>query len=142
YKRPYKIVGRDEIDAANLDANTSYLFPIAQNQFVNVNPDLSYAGLDNRVFYSEFTRLFFFEFLPGFELAYRSPRGQVKIFKYVGKPSAASSTAVKELAREAPLPSVSNALQPSAEPSVEASAAPAASTTASPAPSASPETST
>jgi asparagine N-glycosylation enzyme membrane subunit Stt3 len=122
YKRSYKIIGRDEVDAAHLDANTSYLFAVGQNQFINANPDLSYGGLNNRVFYSAFTRLFFFETLPGFKLIHKTPNGQVKIFEYTGPQSES----------ESPLPT------PSATPAASPSATPPASPSASPSPSSSP----
>jgi hypothetical protein len=81
YKRAYKLVGRDTVDARELEANFSYLFPVGEGTLINVNPDISYVGLDNRVFYAAFNRLYFFETLPGVEMAYRSPNSMVKIFK-------------------------------------------------------------
>ena len=50
-------------------------------ELLNINPDLSYAGYNNTVYNAAFTRLFFEEKLPGFELVYKSPHGRVKIFK-------------------------------------------------------------
>ncbi|MBI4361425.1 hypothetical protein HY572_06685 [Candidatus Micrarchaeota archaeon] len=82
--RSYKLVGRDNI--TQLSENESYLFAIGENQFINVNPDLEPFNMKSNVFNAAFTRLYFFESLPGFELAYRSPNSQVKIFKYTGRP--------------------------------------------------------
>ena len=84
YKRKYVILGASEVDVNNLDPTVSYLMPIAQNKFINLNPYL--PGFNNRVFYSAFTRLFFFETYPGFKLVYKSPNGIVKIFEYTGEP--------------------------------------------------------
>ena len=86
--RPYKLAGRDEI--TQLDPDTSYLFAVGQNQFINVNPYYEPFGLHNNVFNAAFTRLFFFDSLPGFKLAYRSPNGYVKVFEYTGRPTAQS----------------------------------------------------
>ncbi len=146
YKRKYKIAGRDEI--TELSSDTSYLFAIAQSQFINVNPDLSYANLNNNVFNSAFTHFFFFENAPGFKLVYASPKGQVKIFEYVGEPvllenqqssflnpealATPTPTSAPEAATTAPIESPEI-------PTAEASAAP--STTPSTAPTASPEAS-
>jgi len=80
YQRAYKLVGRDDIDPAALDANTSYLFNGGQSLLINVNPDLSYAGFGTNAFNAAFTRLFFFESLPGTKLEYRSQNGMVKVF--------------------------------------------------------------
>lgn len=82
YRRVYKLVGRDDVDPSKLDANTSYLFNFGDT-LVNTNPDISYAGLSNSALNASFTRLYFFESLPGVELAYRSPNAQVKVFKIV-----------------------------------------------------------
>jgi hypothetical protein len=129
YRRAFKIAGVDAV--TELDANTSYLFPIAQNQFINANPDLSYGGLDNRVFYAAFTRLFFFQNLPGFKLVYSSPRGQVKIFEYSSEFATTPENALpsnflnpEALANSTPVPSTqpSPSLEPSTQPSVEPSA--------------------
>ena len=80
YRRPY-VVMQDLSSAQVIDENTSYLFPYAQNTFVNPNPDLSPAGLNSTLINSVFVRLYLFENLPGFKLAYRSPHGEVKIFE-------------------------------------------------------------
>jgi hypothetical protein len=67
------------------DRDVSYLVPTGRaDSFVNLNPDARHAGLESRVFDSAFTRLFFFEELPGFRLVFRSPKATVKIFEYVG----------------------------------------------------------
>ncbi len=79
YSRKYKIAGREEFNAP--EPAYSYLFPVAQGQFLNANPDLSYANANNTYANSTYARLFFFENLPGAQLAYKSPNGQVKIFK-------------------------------------------------------------
>ncbi len=84
---PYKIAGRDEIPF--LEPDTAYLFPTGQNAFLNINPQLDMFGLDNKVINAAFTRLYFVETLPGFELVHRTPNNQVKIFKYNGRPGAA-----------------------------------------------------
>ena len=94
----------------NPDSNTSYLVPIGQGTFLNLNPDLSFAGMNNTVFNSAFTRLFFFEKLPGFKLVFRSPNGAVRIFEYLGQ-------GVTE-------PTPSPTPTPSASPSPEASPSP------------------
>lgn len=83
FKRKYALAGRDSI--SSLDENTSYLFQLTEKTYVNVNPDISFGGLKNRVFHSTFMRFFFFESVPGFKLVYRSPNGQVKIFEYTGE---------------------------------------------------------
>lgn len=80
YSRKFKLAGRDSF--ANLTANYSYLFATGQNQFINVNPGLAYAGLNNTYFHSLYAKLFFFDKAPGFKLAYRSPNGQVKVFEF------------------------------------------------------------
>ncbi len=67
----------------NIDANKHYLIPLSQDSFINVNPDFSIIARENKVINSTFTRLYVFENLPGFELAYRSPHGEVKIFKRI-----------------------------------------------------------
>ncbi|NYZ77854.1 hypothetical protein H0N96_00425 [Candidatus Micrarchaeota archaeon] len=84
YKRKYQILGNTQIDPNNLDPNTSYLIGMSQGKFINVNPYL--PSFNNKVFYSAFTRLFFFETYPGFKLVYKSPNGIVKIFEYTGEP--------------------------------------------------------
>jgi asparagine N-glycosylation enzyme membrane subunit Stt3 len=109
WKRAYKLVGRDSI--SYLDGNTSYIFSLTEKTLLNVNPDLSFAGLKNEVFHSQFMRLYFWEQLPGFELVYKSPGGQVKIFKYVGK------TAEQP---PAPTPTPTPSPSPSPTPSPEA----------------------
>ena len=80
YRRPYVVV-QDLSATQEIDENTSYLFPYAQNTFVNANPDLSPAGLNSTLINSVFVRLYLFENLPGFKLDYRSPNGEVKIFE-------------------------------------------------------------
>ena len=65
-----------------IDEDAAYLVQVGNNQFINVNPDLSMLGLENNVLNSAFTRFFFFEEVPGFKLAYASPNGMVKIFEY------------------------------------------------------------
>ncbi|NYZ75478.1 hypothetical protein H0O03_04435 [Candidatus Micrarchaeota archaeon] len=80
YRRPFVVV-QDLSATQEIDENTSYLFPYSQNTFVNPNPDLSQAGLNNTLIKSVFVRLYLFENLPGFKLAYRSPHGEVKIFE-------------------------------------------------------------
>ncbi|MEW5955541.1 MAG: STT3 domain-containing protein [Candidatus Micrarchaeota archaeon] len=80
YRRPYVVV-QDLATTQEINENTSYLFPYAQNTFVNPNPDLSPAGYNNTLIKSVFVRLYLFENLPGFRLAYRSPHGEVKIFE-------------------------------------------------------------
>jgi hypothetical protein len=50
---------------------------------MNVYPDAGDVGHESRAFDAAFTRLFFFEDLPGFRLVFRSPRGSVKIFEHV-----------------------------------------------------------
>ncbi len=132
YKRAYKIIGQEEV--TQLESNVSYLFPIAQGQFINVNPDLSYAGLNNSVFYSEFTRLFFFGDLPGFKSVYSSPRGQVKIFEYLGRP-AQTQNPFLNIPIESPSPTASPVASPIASPE---NATPEPSSTPSAAPSAAP----
>ncbi|MBI5635928.1 hypothetical protein HY993_03115 [Candidatus Micrarchaeota archaeon] len=100
YSRKFALAGRDPIDGNNLDNQTAYLFPYSQNQFINTNPDLTYVGIDSRVFYSAFTRLYFFEKLPGTTLAYRSARSEVKIFQITPgtnfKPTAQNESAATE----------------------------------------------
>ena len=81
YNRPYKVIQSREDALAPIYANTSYLFPYSQNTFINANPDLSPAGLNNTLINSVFVRLYLFENLEGFKLAYRSPNGEVKIFE-------------------------------------------------------------
>ncbi|MDP2717678.1 MAG: hypothetical protein Q8P02_02960, partial [Candidatus Micrarchaeota archaeon] len=93
---PYKIAGRDEI--TQLEPDTAYLFPTGQNAFVNVNPRLDVFGLNNQVINAAFTRLYFFETLPGFELVHRTPNSQVKIFKYTGRPGTAPVSAINATA--------------------------------------------
>ena len=113
YKRKYKIVGRDQIDGANIAQDTAYLFGYTQGQFINVNPDLSYVGLRNNIINSVFTRLFFFENLPGMQLEQRSPSGEVKIFRILpefisGSTLASSSTSgIPDLPTPTPTPEAS-----------------------------------
>jgi hypothetical protein len=122
YKRKYKIIGASEVDPNNLDPDTSYLMPIAQNKFINLNPYL--PGFNSTVFYSAFTRLFFFENYPGFKLLYKSPNGIVKIFEYTGEPPQSewitipTATPTATPATATPTPSAT----PSASPSIELNA--------------------
>ncbi|MFH1257930.1 MAG: STT3 domain-containing protein [Candidatus Micrarchaeota archaeon] len=54
--------------------------------FINLNPDLdtlSDGKLKSNLYSAAFVNLFFLEKLDGFEPAYKSPNGQVKIFKLV-----------------------------------------------------------
>ncbi|MBI5226935.1 hypothetical protein HY994_06935 [Candidatus Micrarchaeota archaeon] len=83
--RKYKLAGRDEITST--DKDTSYLFAVGQNQFVNINPYFEPFGLHNNVFDAAFTKMFFFDNYPGFKLAYRSPNSYVKVFEYTGRPN-------------------------------------------------------
>ena len=80
-KRPYKVIGRDEIK--EVDPNTTYLQPYQQQgTFVNPNPFLEPYGLKSNLINSAYVRLFFFNQLPGFNLIYTSPNSGVKIFEY------------------------------------------------------------
>jgi asparagine N-glycosylation enzyme membrane subunit Stt3 len=81
-KRRYTVV--QDLSNVTLDANVSYLFPIGQNAFLNANPFLG-NGQKSEVFKSAFARLYLFERLPGYELAYRSPNNEVKVFKFTGR---------------------------------------------------------
>jgi hypothetical protein len=83
YKRKFQLV-QSLNDVNDINKNVSYLLAMAQNQFLNINPDLSPLGLNNTVIDSAFTRLFFLEKLPGFKLVFKSPNGNVKIFEYAG----------------------------------------------------------
>ena len=65
----------------NIDENVSYLIPLSQSNFVNVNPDFRLVGKESKVLNAAFTRLYVLENLPGFKLVYRSPSGEVKIFE-------------------------------------------------------------
>ena len=80
FHRKYTGGAQYPINATALDPSVSYLFPYQQGVVINANPDLSYVGLNSTVFYFAYTRLYLFESLPGFTLAYRSPNGEVKIF--------------------------------------------------------------
>lgn len=80
FSRKFVLV-QDPTQITQIDENTSYLFPYSQGTFLNPNPDLSYAGLNNTLIKSVFVRLYLFENLPGFKLSYRSPNGEVKIFE-------------------------------------------------------------
>ncbi|MEM4255181.1 MAG: STT3 domain-containing protein [Candidatus Norongarragalinales archaeon] len=111
YKRKFIITNAPNT-VEQLDESVSYLLPISQGTFLNLNPDLSFGNINNTVFRSAFTRLFFFEKLPGFKLAFRSPNGAVKIFEYLG-PGVVEPT---------PTPSPSPEVSPS--PSVFPSASP------------------
>ena len=88
--RKYKLAGRDPI--SQLDPDTAYLFAVGQNQFINVNPYYEPFGFHNSVFDAAFTRLFFFESLPGFKAVYRSPNNYVKIFEYTGRPTSSTES--------------------------------------------------
>ncbi len=80
--RPYKVIDlRSRTE--EIDQGTHYLIPLSQSSFVDANPDLRVGGRENRVINSTFARLYVFENLPGFELRYRSPNGEVKIFEKV-----------------------------------------------------------
>ncbi len=81
YQRQWQIETTYPINTSTLNPNVSYLFPYTQGSFVNANPDLSYAGLNNTVFYSAYTRLYLFGDLPGFQLVYNSPTGEVRLFR-------------------------------------------------------------
>ncbi len=70
---------RERVENVSVDMN--YLIPTSQQSFVNVNPDLRVAGRVSSLINSTFVRLYVFENLPGFKLAYRSPNGEVKIFE-------------------------------------------------------------
>ncbi len=72
-------------DQPVIGGDAAYLVDIGSDRFINVNPDLSMLGLENKVLDSAFTRFFFFEEVPGFKLAYESQNGMVKIFEYVRK---------------------------------------------------------
>ncbi len=64
---------------ANLFFNQRYTF-------INLNPDLTTlteGKVNSNLINSAFVQLFFLEKLDGFELAYKSPNSQVKIFKLV-----------------------------------------------------------
>jgi hypothetical protein len=88
FARNFKVFGRDQVTDIRTDTSYWYPSPFGPNQWVNLNPDLSFANLQNKVLYSAFTRLYFLENMPGFNLAYRSPNGEVKIFEYTGRPPA------------------------------------------------------
>ncbi|MFH1780302.1 MAG: STT3 domain-containing protein [Candidatus Micrarchaeota archaeon] len=60
-------------------SNETAYVTMFQNAILNVNPYL--GELESKVIDAPFTRLFFFENLPGFSVEYVSPNGQVKIFK-------------------------------------------------------------
>jgi len=85
YQRPIALA---QPGVTEFDANTSYVVPsfFAENQLINVNPDLSVYGLESKAMQSAFTKLFFFEEFPGFKLVYRSPNSIVKVFEYQGRP--------------------------------------------------------
>jgi hypothetical protein len=62
------------------------IYRTAIPQYYNLNPPLkevTNGELESKLFQSNFVQLYFFESLPGFQLAYKSPNGQVKIFKLV-----------------------------------------------------------
>ncbi|MFH0835699.1 MAG: hypothetical protein V1834_00885, partial [Candidatus Micrarchaeota archaeon] len=113
FKRKFVLAGRDQITSMN--ENTAYLFPFVNNQFVNINPDLSFVGVNSSIFDSAFTRLFFFERLPGFELVYRSQQGQVKIFKYLGRGAETFSPVQPVEEPQLPAPSPEPTPEPTAE---------------------------
>jgi asparagine N-glycosylation enzyme membrane subunit Stt3 len=66
----------------NLNNNTAYLLQIQRGVFVNANPQVQSSFGSNKFFDSMFARLYFFSNLPGFNLAYQSPNGEVKIFSF------------------------------------------------------------
>lgn len=110
YKRRF-VLAQTPSTIENPDANVSYLVPIGQGTFLNLNPELSFAGVKSNIFNSAFTRLFFFEKLPGFKLAFRSPSGSVRIFEYLG-PGVVAPTPVPS-----PTPTPSPSPSPEASPS-------------------------
>ncbi|HIH20705.1 TPA: hypothetical protein HA244_05545 [Candidatus Micrarchaeota archaeon] len=83
YKRKFTLTGSPNTIPQPQD-DVSYLVPISQGTLLNLNPDLSYVGIENKVFYSAFTRFFFFEQVPGFKLSFRSPNSAVRIFEHDG----------------------------------------------------------
>ncbi len=104
--RPYKLVGRDQFTA--IEPGTSYLFSMGNNNFLNVNPYYEPFGLHNTVFKSAFTKMFFFESMPGFKTVYRSPSGYIKLFEYTGRPGSAkaiAAAAAEAAAKATPTPS-------------------------------------
>ncbi len=111
YKRKF-VLTSSPASIDNPDPNVSYLIPIGQGQLLNINPDLSYANINNTVFKSAYTQLFFFEKLPGFKLAFRSPGGSVRIFEYTGEGTASTPTPSPQ-----PSPSTSPSATPTATPS-------------------------
>ena len=104
YKRKFQLLQSTGVE---IDHSVSYLTPIAQNRFINLNPDLSPLGLNNTVIDSAFTRLFFFEQLPGFKLVFRAPNGNVKIFEHTGGNAAPAETRTSVLPLPTPSPSPS-----------------------------------
>ena len=114
YERRFVLFGRDAYDKTDLNENTSFLVPAGNNQFININPDLSYAigqngALDNRVFYSAYARLFFFEYLEGTTLEYVSPNGLIKVYRidpsfYLSPSELAQTLAGNPLPAPTPLP--------------------------------------
>ncbi|MFH1751044.1 MAG: STT3 domain-containing protein [Candidatus Micrarchaeota archaeon] len=74
-----------QLALAPLGGNSDLLYN-QRYSFININPDLSTltsGRLKSTLFDSAFVQLFFLEQLDGFQLAYKSPNGQVKIFKLV-----------------------------------------------------------
>ncbi len=149
FKRKYKIIGRDTVDAARLEKDTAYLFGYTQGQFINVNPDLTYVGLNNTVIDSAFTRLFFFEYMPGMQLDHRSPSGEVKIFRilpeFISGSTIASSSNLASTPSPTPIPSATPEPTPSANETgtnlTSSSPTPSASSSVTPSPTPAPSTS-
>ncbi|MBU1197107.1 hypothetical protein KJ765_01195 [Candidatus Micrarchaeota archaeon] len=76
--------GDSRINAVPL-SSTGFLYN-SNAAFMNLNPDLETltdGRLKSHLFEAAFVQLFFFGTLEGFEHAYTSPNGQVKIFKLV-----------------------------------------------------------
>ncbi|HLD62617.1 MAG TPA: hypothetical protein VI875_02000 [Candidatus Norongarragalinales archaeon] len=114
YKRRF-VLAQTPSTIENPDANVSYLVPIGQGTFLNLNPELSFAGVKSNIFNSAFTRLFFFEKLPGFKLAFRSPSGSVRIFEYLGPGVVAPTPAPSPTPTPSPSPSPEASPSPSPE---------------------------
>ncbi len=78
--RTYKVIDlRNPV--AEVNETTHYLIPVSQTEFIDVNPDLRVIGRVSKAINSTYIRLYVFENLPGFKLAFRSPNGEVKIFE-------------------------------------------------------------
>jgi asparagine N-glycosylation enzyme membrane subunit Stt3 len=82
-----KLVRTDDSQLAPAPlGNTQGLFFNQRFGFINLNPDLEAitdGRLKSNLYASAFVKLFFLEELEGFQLAYKSPNGQVKIFKLI-----------------------------------------------------------